>query len=394
MTGRHRENTSQERVVGRYYNRYYPLDEGWKSEEYFHTLDSVCDDEVGDWEEDNPLDLTHEIAIRGQLIGEYSDILGLNKKMILWPWDHRPDPIAPSTVYDELSENEKNSYAMQVAANTNPSTPHVSVPTFIGELKDLPALLHGYGQDLLSILARYYLEWRWCIKPMVRDLRSMIQFQEAVNNRVRWLRRLRTHKPLKRRCSLSYDHVHQSSSRICLNSEGCWFWGWRKTTFTEKVWGTAQWILDPEQELPYADEELLTLARRMAFGITGYEALNTTWELLPWSWFIDWFSALGDTISAANNTVPVIATRVNLMRETSSRSHYEIDGPSSPPGFSLGNTPVERYIRKQRYPIGQLQPALAFTLPFVEWRQWSILLALAAGYSENGRMPKIPGAAH
>lgn len=99
----------------------------------------------------------------------------------------------------------------------------------------------------------------------------------------------------------------------------------------------------------------------------------TAWELFPWSFMIDWFSNVGDLITAANNTVPVEASSVNCMqhRMTSvswSRADYEND-------FSGGTALFTRETKRRDVSFG---PGLTLSLPLLSGGQLSILGALSA----------------
>lgn len=154
-------------------------------------------------------------------------------------------------------------------------------------------------------------------------------------------------------------------------------------TYTEKVWGSIRWRL-VEPSSPYNRElwtnyrERLLLAKRLTFGLTSYEALATAWELMPWSWFVDWFGHVGEFIAATNNTLGCDVSSICLMRTTTSRSEYAIK--VKPDWVSVIGEGSEFESYKGRYPVEpwliQVAPPMFF-LPILTGRQWSILGALA-----------------
>lgn len=343
-------------------------------------LEQWCDDVVGNMEGDNLLDLSSRYETPAILNGKwygFGDPPPLARDVVDFPVAYRVPAPDPRTVFPEFTQTQKDEFAMDVIARTNPSTPHISVPTFIGELKDVPDLVRGWGGDLLEKVAKGYLQWRWAIKPMIRDLQSMCDFQTAVSNRVRWLTKLRDTGLLKRRCGLGKDQSQVDEGLFYMESQCAILRAQRTVHYTSEVWGTTQWKLVSGTQLPVTNEGMENLATRLTFGITGYESLQTAWELLPWSWFIDWFTSVGNLIAATNNTVPVTPQRTCLMRTTSSAVGYEYVLPSTPDYLRVSKNGSAWWVRKERHPMPSPAPVSLSLLSLIESDKWSILGSLA-----------------
>jgi hypothetical protein len=295
------------------------------------------------------------------------------------PVGYLPGPFPPGSKFPPPTLLEKQNYAWEILAETNPSLPHVSVPTAIGELKDLPSLFKDWGGDLLKKVAKGYISWRWAIKPMLRDIQRLFDFQRAVDIRLHELKRLQNEGFIRKRTGLGDSAIHiPKTTYTLIESSPGWYYGKRDALYTEKLWGTVQWNIDPAFVLPKTADGMADLANRLTFGITKWEALATAWELLPWSWLVDWFVGIGDTISANNNTLPLTHSRMCLMRTLTSESKWH-----SLTGGSSWITHSGEYVEKQtelfRYAnITTLLPFSVTTdLPFLDKGKWSILGALA-----------------
>jgi hypothetical protein len=277
---------------------------------------------------------------------------------------------------------DRNNYAWEILAKTNPSVPFVSVPTFVAELKDLPGLVKGYGDGLLKAVANGYLSWRWAIKPMINDLRKLINFVKAVDDRTIMLMKLRNGETLRRRVHLGTTEVLTTPVNLTVQSEGCGIVGKFQTKYSKKDWGSAQWKLLPDSQLPMLGyDPLRKLARDLTFGFTSHEILATAWELTPWSWLADWFGNTGDLIAATNNSVGCTWSNVCYMR-TSEAILSCIMQPTLSDGFAIAGLHGYNYnlrmVRKERYVCLPVLPVPFPQLPILTSGQWSILAALAA----------------
>jgi hypothetical protein len=256
------------------------------------------------------------------------------------------------------------------------------VPTFVGELKDLPGLVKGYGDGLLKAVANGYLSWRWAIRPMINDLRKLFNFTKAVDDRVNMLMKLRDgEKLIRKRVSLGTVNGSLSPANLTVESTpggGCS--AVFKAYHTSTAWGTTTWKLLPDSVLPQLGyKQIERFAQRLTFGATSYEGLAATWELCPWSWLADWFGNTGKIIAACNNSVGCTWKDICYMR--TSRTFTDILSYSGDPWVVAG-LQNQKYnlqmVRKERYVCAPSVPFPFPQLPMLTSGQWSILAALAA----------------
>jgi hypothetical protein len=325
-------------------------------------------DTVGERETSNVFDLvrtfTHFPTITGA--GEF----------VGYPMQYHPGPDDPRGAWPAYNLADKNALAWEILAKTNPSLPVVNVPAYLGELKDIPGTMRGWGRSLLRDVAAGYIQWRWAVRPLVKDLANLYNFQRSVNNRMMELYALRDGRTLKRRCHLVRDSS-VTTTNVQLHGIRFVLRALRSVAMTTNSWGTAEWKLLPDSKLPtlgYAPLE--GLARRSAAGITSAGALQAAWELTPWSWLVDWFSNVGTCLNACDNSLGLTFGRISLMRTSTSESIYTKLG-AVPSQYQLSGWYVEEMTRKERYPVFPVIPVPLPTLPLLTGRQLSILGALA-----------------
>jgi hypothetical protein len=321
---------------------------------------------------------THYPSLNGQL---YASNGLLAHEFVSMPIADKPAATNPTAKFGSLTGIDLNNLAWAILAGTNPQVPHVSVPSFIGELKDLPSLVKGYGDGLLKAVANANLSWRWAIRPMIGDLRKLCAFQKAMNNRLTELYALRTGKVLRRRCHLGKTYLKDplETNHWYHAGFGVLMRGTLQRFYSKELWGTAQWKIASDSQLPNLGAGVLdNLSRRLTLGLTSHEALATAWELTPWSWLIDWFSNLSDVIAATNNTVGLTWQKICVMRRLRCVTDAKVDRSISTPWVTLDSDFVIEYDRKERYPAFPVLPFPFPTLPIIDNGKMSILASLAA----------------
>jgi hypothetical protein len=267
--------------------------------------------------------------------------------------------------------------ATAVLARTNPGRPILSVPTFVYELKDLPGMIKDIGQYKLKQLdkvrnhANWSLSYQMGWKPLISDLLKTLTFQEEVERRVDELQRLWSSKGLKRRLKLGSDSKAQDFPFVLESQLGVTFNAIWKNATTAKMWGTVRWKPTAVPSTPPGSKELNRYAFGLVTGVQGFRP-EVLWDMMPWSWMIDWFGNVGDYLAATSNNVPCEHGLVNIMRQTNTQIYLTRTDNKD---IVKGGEGYARYERKERFI--RTGAVITASLPFLNGRQLSILGALA-----------------
>lgn len=250
---------------------------------------------------------------------------------------------------------------------TNPSRPYVDIPTNVFELRDIPHMLKVEGDTILKKGASLDLLYQFGWAPLVSDLVKLTDFQSAVSKRTNELSHL--YQSGLRRKKLLNNIVHSSNYNAPLAYYSylgnIYYKVSRKNE--EKAWGYVEWF--PTTLPPATDEILRALARRAVLGLTIDP--STVWELIPWSWLVDWCSNVGDFIASHRNIIPAEPRNILIMRHRTSYAHLE---PLSWSGVGISQQPAWMECDwKSRRPAS---PELSAQLPFLSGRQLSILASI------------------
>jgi len=342
-------------------------------------VETCTDENFGNRKDPNAFQLVRVTQDFGVFSG--TKFVGPNpvKRLTNCPGDYRPSPPVPQAKFSDFSSTDISNLSWQALSKTNINVPEVNLPAFFAELKDLPMLFRAWGNSLLQRVATGHLSYRWAIRPMVSDILKLVNFTRSVNERIVWLTRLRDGDGvLKRRATLGTDSDVDSPTTVAVKSAGAFITGRRTVTYTSKVWATVQWKLASNAIIPNPGPELEVLATRLAFGINSAGALAALWEIMPWSWLVDWFLGISTVMSATNNTLPLRWSRICIMRTREAIATvvpYRTDPDSSWCTFT-GKHEQKSTWKERR--VGQ--PSLPFVpsvLPLFDAGKWSILGSLA-----------------
>lgn len=322
------------------------------------------------------------------------------------PVTFRPSPLSAKAKFGALSSTDLSNFAWHIQANSNPSAPrNVSWPTYVGELKDMPELVRRWGllfmkngtlksrlraAAKIKTLASGYLTWKWAVRPLVSDLAALLEAQRLTEERLRWVNKLQQGGTIRKRVRLRETVLTDSSSAL-LESAWASISATRVTRYTEVVWGTCRWSIDPAAQyfypgkvgIPNDNASKRDFARRLVIGATDVEGLATAWELFPWSWLQDWFLGIGTMIRAKNNSIQLVASNHCVCRTLTSYSTYGNHSGSGMAWVKLSTPHFERQVVKQRFPCAPSLPLVPSQSPLFDPRCWLILGSLGAVRSKD-----------
>lgn len=354
-----------------------------------------CDDTVGNREGFNNLDIDFYTRSGGTLTGVRRDWQG-NVDRVFNDFPIAAASIAPPDPNWEyaMSPTRLNEYVLRLLASTAPDRSEVNFPQFVGELKDLPGMIRGWGRHILkykndpdsigrlfptlNTSANSWLTWKWGIKPMISDLSTLLDIQAKAEIRFKDLDRLRKGIRLGRRLTLDSRKKRIDSSRFIVNSNQVLFDGYWRDVFSDEVWGSVQWYTPSWSNISKSDDaELRLRAKKIVLGMTSKAATEALWELVPWSWLADWFSNCGDVLTASRNSLDYAYRGVCIMQKCSVDrvlKHNNLVWGN----YELAMTPLELHrTRKYRFanPIPVYFPTLR--LPVFTTSKLSIIGSLA-----------------
>lgn len=257
--------------------------------------------------------------------------------------------------------------ATEVASQTNPSNYSFNLPVSLAELKDIPRMMQ---KKILSQKGNSVIEHAFGWSPIIQDLQAMFQIIRSIETRLKTLEMLGKGKLSRTRVAFSGNSIQNQTSTVTLNSSG-----WtatstqRKTETNVSIFGTASWR--PNFPIsPLTDEAKWKLALRLAAGLEPTIVFDALYQLMPWSWLIDYFSNLGDLISLTNNSVASLSGPVSVSTKTVTTFRSNVNVPSTMSGTAF-RAELKGWTR-----IG-VNPGLEFRMPILTTGQLSILNNLA-----------------
>lgn len=276
-------------------------------------------------------------------------------------------------------------------SRTNPSRPDFTPLSILQDLYDLPRMIQDVGGLLrgksLIHEAKNMADWNLAVSfgwvPFIKDLQNLMAFTRHVHKRKAELQRLYQASGLKRRIYLG-RYTGTSSVNQTVQSRTTLFHSVNVETITiAERWGTVRWI--PEEQFPWFDPlylfrdgdqfrpseaELIDKAWITSSGMTPEAASQGAWDLIPWSFLIDYFDQVGDYAVRYSNTIPAKPTEACIMTLTD--SVMKVKTLSLTSGYTGGSGSFSR-LTKQRYTGPAAQTA---HLPFINGNRLSILGSL------------------
>lgn len=223
------------------------------------------------------------------------------------------------------------SFATAARAAKNPSRPHVSLGVALAEMKDLPKLVRIAGNSIKGKLGSGYLSWSFGWKPLYNDLVGLSGFAVAFEQRKKELRRLAERGGLKskytgRSKDNQIDIVFRQSSPL-IETSLAQVRAIETVLSTRRRWAVMRWVPTLPPSILRDDSARAKLLAQQMLGLHGSQFLSEAWEVLPWSWLVDYFVDVGDFLTASNNSIASL--RGNTMcvmthtRHDCTRTPYE-----------------------------------------------------------------------
>jgi len=267
-------------------------------------------------------------------------------------------------------------------ARSNPSRPDVTPLTLIQDFIEIPSMLRNIGHLLTrpakslnaKELANQNLAYQFGWLPLVNDVKTLLDLQSHVLRRTRELQKLYSGAGLRRRIQLKDDTQKGGySERVVLSTNSHFDFAYN-IDVKRKVWSTIRWRPTTVPPGILQDFSMNKLAKQVVLGLTPEGLTQGAWDLIPWTWMIDWFVNVGEFMLTNSNTVPAEHSSACLMNEVLVTC---APGSKTLGGTSRGTVNLYgSYINtsKRRVVSGSIVPG--FKLPYISSFRLSILGSL------------------
>jgi hypothetical protein len=196
-------------------------------------------------------------------------------------------------------------------ASIQDTDPIVDVPVALAELGSLPASLMTLCKNLLDVskVGDKFLAYQWAVAPTVSDILGLISLQKSIASRMASHRKkYRTKRSRGRLPKRTWMIPGQPvSTRPWRVGGSCSIL--QEYSETATCWYSARIV--PKLTIPELMSEIAPVSA--ALGFRRRRALAVLYELMPWSWLIDYFSTLGQLVGAASNAMPYEVESICLM---------------------------------------------------------------------------------
>jgi hypothetical protein len=232
-----------------------------------------------------------------------------------------------------------------------------------------------------------YLAYKFGWAPLIADALSLIDFQSEVNRRVRTIIEARSGGQRFRRNLLRQKSLVKVGSSILASTSSpsrSLVIGEYKETNIE-CWFTSRMVIkDPSPEL----DRLLELLRSPELtpllaltGLTSGPTAASIWEVIPWSWLIDYFVDVSSFIDAYANSIPYEFKDMNIMWHEKLLVTGKVDSNTfSGLHWKKSEFLLEQKLRSVRY----LSPVIPSAQPFLTASHSAILVALFTARTLKG----------
>jgi hypothetical protein len=210
-------------------------------------------------------------------------------------------------------------------ALTNPSRPGVTPLTLLQDIVEMPKQLKDVGKliktpkRLLSLreIANQNLAIRFGWLPLIQDVKDLLSFQDHVHQRAGELNRLYSSSGLHRRIRLGHNACDQERNVVLASSNSGLQGDTRITSISrQEIWATVRWYPTSAPPFDPSDAGRIKAARKLVSGMTVEGLLNGLWEVIPWTWIVDWFTDIHGYAMGASNTIPALPKSACLMVDT------------------------------------------------------------------------------
>lgn len=267
-----------------------------------------------------------------------------------------------------------NADALRVLANTNPGRNGPgSWGETLGDVGELPKLLHRAGSGIIDGLADGTLLHQFALLPVMEDIQRLKDLQRDIARRLREWESLKKKGGLHRKFQLGcYSATSGPGSLTTFESNHALVQGVVTRNTQVRRWGTVRWRFPPGVSFPPQPPDVLEKwATARVLGLNP--DMELIWELIPFSFLFDWWRNVGNWLAAQGRSIPAEPSDVCIMTHT--KTTYTMTVTAKTSWVSGGGGVLVRET-KRRDIVAGLPPVLSSHGPGLGSGQLSTLAAL------------------
>lgn len=276
---------------------------------------------------------------------------------------------------------------LSAISSSNPNNDDGNLTNFIIELAELPALVKSLGtdalqylrsRDLLKSFANANLALQFGILPMLSDAIGLAKFSGNVSKRLKQISDVRQYGGLVTEKRIGQYISDRTKDNFVFCSNGAFISGQLLDQTICEVWAAIKWVYDPSQSVVdlLNPDKSNDIAKSLALGGLLTYDISDLWEIIPFSWFVDYFTNIGKIADASNNIIGLKPTKGIMMRKYSNfRAHASYSDKNI--SLSAGGSTA---VLKTRQPFSPFysasDPPPILKKPLITPQQWANLASL------------------
>lgn len=223
-------------------------------------------------------------------------------------------PDSPPSGWDVL-EGTTAELTAKLLSNSNPFRYTISVPVMILELMEAASLLKLAANNFFSLLGSAHLNLTFGWEATIGDIRTLASITKSIENRIKEFNDIVEKGGSRRRVYLTSSGETTPEYTQSIYSSGMGEWSGKVvTSYKTKVWGSVRWVPNRANPIDFSQLSDFNEAMKVVLDLRVPDA-STIWEAIPFSWLVDYFANIGDTLQAIEDTDKVLPTDVCIMRE-------------------------------------------------------------------------------
>lgn len=241
-------------------------------------------------------------------------------------------------------------YTNELLSKSNPFRDDYSVPVMAKELIEIATMFKFVHKSFANTAGGAYLNYKFGWEQFIRDIKTLGGITKVVERRLKEFNSLMSAGGSRRKVWLDQystplsdrtDVIISAPAPMYVRAKVSEKW---KTT----VWGTCRWF-----PAPGAYTELQKLDKLQSFNLAVQSIFDlrspspgTLWNLIPWTWLIDYFVDIGGYLAALSNQSLATAEYCCILRTDEVR--YDSTLVQINPGLFMSGSPGGKTTIKRR----------------------------------------------